>query len=275
MTIKTFLEFGLILNKKKKIYERIDGNLYDSYMMARYFRDIFVLNSFKNKKNLRNLYNTLHHKKDIKFNFVNFLLIKSSNKLNFYEFGQTLFEKIFFLKFLNKIFNLKLNLKKIIWAINDISKMFNFFCFNFYKDYKLKVFEKPNYNSIKNSIFFSKGVTLLYEQNNIRLLKYVLNKSSCGSFDFSICRNKKEKLLNTGFKLHYASIKEFLDIIPKNKVLYFKNLKRNSESIYFEVIFGDQKIINNYFEILKKIKAKYLKNFLYKKVLILMLNSII
>ena len=26
MTIKTFLEFGLILNKKKKIYERIDGN---------------------------------------------------------------------------------------------------------------------------------------------------------------------------------------------------------------------------------------------------------
>ena len=96
MTIKTFLEFGLILNKKKKIYERIDGNLYDSYMMARYFRDIFVLNSFKNKENLRNLYNTLHHKKDIKFNFVNFLLIKSSNKLNFMNLGKHYLKKYFF-----------------------------------------------------------------------------------------------------------------------------------------------------------------------------------
>ena len=27
MTIKTFLEFGLILNKKEKIYEEIDGIL--------------------------------------------------------------------------------------------------------------------------------------------------------------------------------------------------------------------------------------------------------
>jgi hypothetical protein len=235
-------------------------------MMARYFKDIFVLYSFKNKKHLRNLYNKLHHKKDIKINFVNYLLIKAANKSKFYEFGQTLFEKIFFLKFLDKMFNLKLNLKKISWVGNDISKMFNFFCFNFYKDLKLKVYEKPHYDSIKNSIFFSKGVTLLYEQNNIKLLRYVLKKSSCGSFDFSICKKKKTKLLNTGFKLYYASIKEFLDIIPKNKVLYFKNFKKRGKFIYFEVVFGKQKIIDNYFEILKKTKTKYLKNSLYKKV---------
>ena len=34
--------------------------------------------------------------------------------------------KNIFLKFLNKIFNLKLNLKKITWAGNDISKSSNF-----------------------------------------------------------------------------------------------------------------------------------------------------
>ena len=106
------------------------------------------------------------------------------------------------------------------------------------------------------------------------MLKYVLNKSSCGSFDFQFAEIKK-KIIKYRLQTTLCINKRISRYYSKNKVLYFKNLKRNSESIYFEVIFGDQKIINNYFEILKKIKAKYLKNFLYKKFLILMLNSII
>ena len=71
---------------------------------------------------------------------------------------------------------------------------------------------------------------------------YILNKSSCGSFDFSICRNKKEKLLNTGFSTTLCINKRISRYYSKNKVLYFKNLKRNSESIYFEVILEIKKL---------------------------------
>lgn len=264
MPLKTFLEFGSILNKKKRIYEKISGNLYDTYMMARYFKDIYNLET---SKNLKSLYNNLHHKKDIKINFINFLIIISSKKFKFYEFGQTLFEKIYYVKIFNKIFKKNINLKKIIWNGNDISKMFNFFCQNFFKDYNLNIFEKPNYYYIKDSIFFSKGVTLLYEKNNLKLLRYVFEKADCGSFDFSICKNKKVKYLNTGYKLHYPSIKQFIKTLPKNKLVFFKNIKKDKELIYFEVIFGSKKTIMNYFQLFKIIKIKNSKNNFYKKVL--------
>ena len=64
--------------------------------------------------------------------------------------------------------------------------MFNFFCINFHKDHKLKVFEKPNKKFLKNSVFFSKGVSLLYEKNNISFLKNVLKDTSSGCFDFTV-----------------------------------------------------------------------------------------
>ncbi len=264
MPLKTFLEFGSILKKNKRIYEQISGDLYDTYMMARYFKDIYILET---SKNLKSLYNNLHHKKDIKINFVNYLIIVSSKKFKFYEFGQTLFEKIYYVKIFNKILKKNINLKKIIWNGNDISRMFNFFCRNFFKDYKLNVFEKPNNYYIKDSIFFSKGVTLLYEKNNLKLLRYVFNKAHCGSFDFSICKNKKVKYLNTGYKLHYPSIEQFIKIIPKNKLVFFKNIKKDKEFIYFEVIFGNKKTIMNYFQLLKIIKIKNSKNNFYKRVL--------
>ena len=35
-----YIEFGKIKNKKKKIYEKKFGNLYDFYMLSRYYEDI-------------------------------------------------------------------------------------------------------------------------------------------------------------------------------------------------------------------------------------------
>ena len=96
-----------MLNNKKRKYESIKGELYDIYMLSRYFRDLYYLNSLKDKKNFISLSKKLHHIADLKFNFVNFSLIKTSNPISFYEFGQTLFEKIYFMKFISKLLNEK------------------------------------------------------------------------------------------------------------------------------------------------------------------------
>ena len=267
MSLKTYIEFGSIIRSKKVIYQKKTGDMYDTYMMSRYFKDLYILNLFKNKKSLKILHKNIHHVKDLKINFVNFLLICSSNKRRFYEFGQTLFEKIYFMKVFSRIFDKKINLKKISWVGNDISKMFNFFCSNFYKGYKLKVFSTPNYKSINKSTFFSKGVTLLYEKKNISLLKYVFNNAECGSFDFSICKNKKIKQLSTGYKLHYPSIKQFINIIPKkNFNIFFKNIKKEKDHIYFEIIFGKKEVINKYLKLLENIKKNNSRNDFFKRI---------
>ena len=267
MPSKTYIEFGSIINTKKVIYNKKIGNMYDTYMMSRYFKDLHALDTFQNKNDLKVLYKSIHHKKDLKINFVNFLLVCSSKSKKFYEFGQTLFEKIYFLKVFSIIFKKKINLYKINWAGNDISKMFNFFCNNFYKSYRLKVFSKPNYNLISNATFFSKGITLLYEKQNLSLLKYVFKNAKCGSFDFTICKSKKVKKITTGYKLFYPSIKAFLNIIPKDKSFFFKNIKKKKGGdIYFEIVFGEKKIIKNYFKMLTNIQKNNQNKFFLKRI---------
>jgi|TARA_Y100000310_G_scaffold332619_1_gene408551 hypothetical protein len=261
MLLKTYLEFGSIIKGKKKRYELLKGELYNSYMLSRYFKDLYYLNSFKSKKDFNFLSQKLHHKTDLKFNFVNFSLLKVSNPNSFYEFGQTLFEKIYFIKFISKFFgeNKNLNIK---WYGNDISKMFNFFCNNFYKNLKIKVFDSPNYNCIKNSVFFSKGVSLLYYKNNINFLNRVLKTSKCGSFDFSLSRKRKITYLATGYQMHYPSISSFFDIVKriKNKKFFVRNIKKHDKKIYFELVYGNKKIIDSFLTYHKKKREKYKNN---------------
>ena len=193
MNNKTYIEFGSIIRGNKKIYQTLKGNVYDYYMMSRYFKDIYFLEKFNNGENLKNLYKSLHHKKDFKFNLINFILLKTSQSKKFYEFGQTLFEKIFFVKAFNKILDIKIN-KKIIWCGNDVSKLFNFFCKNFYSNLSIKLNEKPNFFQIKKSIFFSKGISLLYEKKNLKILRNVFKNADCGSFDFTVYKKNKKWL---------------------------------------------------------------------------------
>jgi hypothetical protein len=266
MKLKTYIEFGHLKNNKKNKYQLLSGDLYDNFMLLRYFRDIYNLNSYTKKNGFRKIYKELHHKKDLKFNIINFLLLKTSKQKKYYEFGQTLFEKIYFFKFLSKFLKTKINLN-INWYGNDISKMFNFFCINFYKEHKLKVFEKANKKLLKNSVFFSKGISLLYDKNNISFLKNVLNDSNSGFFDFTVYKNKNRKLLNTGYYLYYPSLSEFLILVTKtkNKTILFKNIKQTKNSVYFEIVFGKKLIIRNFLILLSNLRKKFKnKHFIIK-----------
>tara|TARA_Y100000816_G_C26029840_1_gene539068 strand:- start:92 stop:937 length:846 start_codon:yes stop_codon:yes gene_type:complete len=262
--MKTYIEFGSLKKKRKFIYQRLDGDLYDTYMMSRYFKDLFYLNNFLNNFDLKKLYKSLHHKSDLKLNFINYLLINQNKNKKFYEFGQTLFEKIYYYKIFNKIFKKKNN-KTINWEGNDISKIFNFFCRNFYKDFKVKTYDNINFEKIRNSTFFAKGVSLLYEKNNLRLLKYIFRNANCGSFDITLFKKKQNIPLETGYVLHYPSFDSFLKIIPKkNFNIIFRNIKKKKNSIYFEVIFGKERIIKNF---IKNFLSYNIKNKFLKKIL--------
>ena len=264
MTLKTYIEFGSIINKNKQTYEILKGNVYDNYMFSRYFNDIFLLN---NANSIKTLSNNLHDKKDIKFNLVNFILLKNAKSPKFYEFGQTLFEKVFFIKTISRILKIRIK-KKIKWYGNDVSELFNFFCNNFFKDAFVKVDKKPMLIQMKNSVFFSKGISLLYEKKNLKILKHAMQNSNSGSFDFTVYKNKTLKYLNTGYKMYYPSKIQFLNIIPKNKnfELLFRNIKKNDNKIYFEVIFGKKKQIDSFVFFFNKLKVKYNKNKMISKI---------
>ena len=46
-------------------------------IFARYFNDIFLIDKFT-QRNFKGLSQTIHHKDDLRLNFINFILLKSS-----------------------------------------------------------------------------------------------------------------------------------------------------------------------------------------------------
>ena len=255
-----FIDFGI--KKPKKIYETLSGDLYDTYFLARYFNDIYNLDRVIKKNSKAATPPLIHDTKDLKFNLINFLLLSRSKKKKFYEFGFTLFEKIFYFKFFNNFFSKKLNLEKIKFCGTDISDRFIFFCKNFYKDYTVRVSKNIKKDLFLNSVFYSKGVTLLYEKKNMSCLHNFIKYSESGSFDISFYPQKKVLTLETGYKLYYPSVNEFINLIKNsNKCFFYRNKKRVGKRLYLEILFGEKyldKIINN--KLLNLSKKKLDKN---------------
>lgn len=243
MPKKNYMEFGsLTLKNKKKIYENITGDLYDSYMLGRYFDDMF--NLYKLTKNkIKFSQKFFHDVKDFNFNLINYFLIKLSKTKKFYEFGFTIYEKIYYFKYFNLFYKKKINLKKIKFHGYDISEKFKFFSKNFHKELNILLSNKFKTELFRNTIFFSKGVTLLYEKKNLIYLNDFFKYCECGSFDISIFPNKRIVSLNTGYKLYYPSYKDFKNLIKtSNKKFFYRNIKKNKSKIYLEILFGKKKI---------------------------------
>jgi hypothetical protein len=250
--VKTFIDFGVCKKKTKKVYESLSGDLYDFYMLGRYFKDIHNLDNLINKKIIFSK-ELLHDTKDLKFNLINFLLILENKKKKFYEFGFTLYEKIFYFKLFKMLLNQKLDIKKIEFFGNEISEKFIFFSKNFYKDYKLHLSKKLEGYSF--SVFFSKGITLLYEKNNIKYIEKFVKNCDAGSFDISIYPRRKKKILETGYALNYPSFKDFRNIVKNsNKYFFYRNKSKIGNKLYLEIIFGKKNLgvkINKSLNILK------------------------
>ena len=267
---KTYLEFGNLVKGSKKKYEALKNteflNLYDAYMFSRYFRDIY---SLEQSKNLKELSVRLHDIKDLKFSFIIYLLLLSTKIKRYYEFGSTIFERYFYLKFLKKKFLKKTKINK--YYGNDISKFFNFFSNKiFSKMFNCYASSKFENKLLNKSIFFSKGISLLYEKKNKMILKNVFSNSHAGFFDFSIVKKNEIKYLNTGKKLYYLGYKNFIKILNsnKNKIFYFRKIKNKKNKVYFECMFGTQNTLKNFEKIKKNLsinkREKYYLDYNYK-----------
>ena len=263
-----YIEFGIIKENKKKVYETKKGNLYDDYMLSRYFNDIYLLSLYKQKKDIVNITKYIHDKKDLKANIINLILLSiHSNDDKFYEFGFTLLEKIQFFRIIIDLFDFKdVELKKLKFCGCDISEKFIFFANNFYKDYNVSLGKKvciKGEGGLKDSIFFSKGISLLYEKNNIHLLDLIIKNSKCGSFDFSVGKDRKiKKLLETGCQLYYPSFRDFQEIMKKNKSkkFIFRNIKSIKDKVYFEVVYGNKETIDKFNNKLSLLNEKHKKS---------------
>lgn len=103
---------------------------------------------------------------------------------------------------------------------------------------------------MKNTVFFSKGVSLLYSKNNLDILRIAIQQSSCGSFDFSInLKGKHTRQLETGYKLYYPGFEDFIKIINisnKNKSFLIRNIEKKKDLVYFEMVYGNKNIINEF-----------------------------
>lgn len=254
---KTYLEFGSLVRSSKKKYETLYNsksfNLYDAYMFSRYFRDIYVL---EHNKNFKQLKTQLHDIKDLKFSFVIYILLLSTKVEKYYEFGSTIFERYFYIKFLENKFSKKTKLNR--YYGNDISKFFNYFSNKFFsKKFNCFASEKFEKKLVSKSIFFSKGISLLYEKNNKKILEKIFLNSTAGFFDFSIMKENKIKFLNTGKKLYYLGYKNFKKILNKNKnkYFYFRKIKYKNNKIYFECIFGGENILRDFEKLKKKLRV--------------------
>ena len=189
--MKNFIKFGIQKkNKTLKTYEEkkvifMTPICWEDILRIFLIYKDYIIIKLNLKKNL------FHDIKDLRFNLINHILL-SNYKKKFYEFGFTAYEKIFYFKFFNSVLNKKIDISKIEFRGNDISERLIFFCQNFYKDYKISLDRKKfNQKNYSQSVFFSKGVTLLYEKQNIKNLKNFINYSECGSFDISLYPKKK------------------------------------------------------------------------------------
>lgn len=255
---KTYLEFGSLVKGNKEKYETLHdskfSSLYDAYMFSRYFRDIFIL---QNKKRLSDLNYHLHDIKDLKFSFVVYAILLSTKIKRYYEFGSTIFERFFYIKYLENTFSKKTKLKK--YYGNDISKFFIYFSNNifrkFFDCFAVQKFEKKYLNK---SVFFAKGISLLYEKKNKTILENVFFHSHSGFFDFSILKKSKNRYLNTGKKLYFLGYKDFYNILKKNKKkhFFFRKIELKKNKIYFECIYGNKDILRKYNDTMKNLKVK-------------------
>jgi len=245
---KTYLEFGKEEGKKKFVYDkREDQEAYDFFMIARYLKDMIGYRTGNVKK--------IHHKEDLEDNIKKYSALSVcknfSRYLVYYEVGSTVMGVIDSLEYINKKFR-KLKVKDITFIGVDNSDMMNRLTLYTHKSYKLKLYNKIKIS--KCSLFFAKGVSLLYAFDDEKLFCDVLKISDIAIFDytFSLKGNLKD-FVGTGKAVTYLSLdkcKEYLKY--KNKELFLKPSNRikntDNNKATFECVYGEKLLIKKYFE---------------------------
>src|SRR3989344_8907324 len=136
--IKTYLEFGYKDGEKRHPYIVKEGQeAYDFFMTARYLKDIIGYRTCH--------IDYIHHEEDLNDNLKKYSALcackGASGPLVYYEIGSSLMGAIDSLEYLNKKFG-KLDVRDILFAGVDNSRMMNTLAFYTHPGYKLALFEE-------------------------------------------------------------------------------------------------------------------------------------
>lgn len=278
----SYLEFGYTAPLKgvKKTYElKIESKAYDWFMHARYSNDLFAylqmseaLKQQDIKEAARIFQSEVHHPNDLMLNLSKLISLSLFKKPSFFEFGQTLFGCIEGIEFANSLLrSSKINFEPpsvdtITWHGFDISEFFNTLAKVMHGGRSIQT--TNNLEDIANtmSVFFAKGVTLLYAVQTPQDLISLLSKADMAIFDYSLSTSGDRKVqLGTGKDIHFLDHETFAQAFDEHgSKLYVRESAQKLESeskLSVECLFGDEarciEFQNREKDAVEKIQEKY------------------
>ncbi len=285
----SYLEFGAIdlQANKKDIWEfKLHNKAYDWLMLARYANDLVAyldMNKMVGHRSLEKITdiykNEIHHQDDASLNLGKLVALmtifeenKNSGKLSFFELGQTIFGCIegmeFYFKLLKSMdYELpNIDLLKIDWYGIDISKFFNKISILMHQKYRIYTKDKLSFINSQKSVFFAKGVTLLYAVRTVGDLLSILSKSKLSIFDYSFSLSEDQDIvIGSGKTIRYLKFDKFYKIYNKsNNKLFVRKHKSNyspkTGRLFLDCLYGEESICNKFIK-----KDCNVRQYLYKR----------
>lgn len=262
----SYLEFGAIdlIKGSKTVWDfRLNQKAYDWLMLARYGNDMAAyLDMTDAVKNgsvsvAVDIYRSeIHHHDDFSVNLGKLIALSvapADNKgPSFFELGQTLFGCIEGMEFCKALLekmdgSLQLiNPRHVAWYGVDISHLFNRFAILMHPDYAVSVYDDIGKLPARSSIFFAKGVTLLYAIRSIDALFDVFNHCDAALFDYSLSvHDIQEVTIGTGKTVRYLPLDDFMSTYSRfDKKIYVKignsQYDKETDRLFIDAIWGTE-----------------------------------
>ena len=280
-TSLSYLEFGAIDLAKgtKAVWDfKINQKAYDWLMFARYANDMAAylemteaLPSGGTAAALEVYRREVHHRDDFSVNLGKLLalsvLSRDEPRPSFFELGQTLLGCIEGMEFCRALLRqLEIcpplpELKELAWQGVDISRFFNRFAVAMHTGYAVSVHDELGKYDGNPSLFFAKGVTLLYAIRSLDSLFQLLERSEMALFDYSLSAGAiQEVTIGTGKAVRYLPLADFMNRYARSeKKIYVKkgNSAYSAETgrIFIDCVFGTQDKCGAYIDLDRSVRA--------------------
>lgn len=277
----SYLEFGSIdMEKgKKHVWDfRLHQQAYDWLMHARYSNDLItylkLCESVDNASphEIADEYKKgIHHQDDFLVNFGKLcamaVMAGTSEKISFFELGQTLFGCIEGMEFCQKIIRILdlefpyLPLDKVHWLGVDISDFFNRLAVLMHSRYDVTASDAVRKSDLPADVFFAKGVTLLYAIREPSQLLTMLDHGKISLFDYSFAMDgSQEMTLGTGKQIVYLAYDDCKKQLDKSGKQVFVRRSRShydasSNRIFVDCVYGNERYCREYIELDTRIRT--------------------
>lgn len=261
----TFLEFGSIdlEASKKNVWDlRLHQEAYDFFMIARYFKDLLTyrnlvssaqseplevqLRRYREGVYTRDLYNSFSKLAALS-------VIRDPSPPSFVELGSTLMGCIDGMRFVRSRCTVAppVDLQRVVFRGIDISALLNDGAKALYPDFTLETFLDLKSCSSESSVFFAKGVSLLYALREVEDLLSALTLGRVCVFDYSFALGERQtQYLGTGKQVAYLPLSQvqaaLRSAFPKRTLLVQKTsalLNRDEQRLRAVFYFGEEQIL--------------------------------